>query len=137
MGTIAVVVQFRAGELITAAERRKAFYRTLMIVAGAFFVLFIVHPFVTHRVRVPAANAEVTVLKGYSRPATCSECPPSMSDGECIASRLSLNPERIESCYGSNNIRLGYLSLGLPYFLLTGGFGFLIGVLLKRPARKT
>lgn len=81
---------------------------------------------VVHR---PIAGGEQTasVLVGFTRPETCRDCTPTMSDVECLE-YTTLNPSRIQSCWGQGRIKLSLAVLVLSYLGLAFFVGLVIGI---------
>jgi hypothetical protein len=129
MGLVAVAVQFYSGETLSRPGLRVRFFWSLATLLVGLLLLIVLYTLLVVRVPIEGGARSVPVVLALSRSASCTGCPPALSDGECIA-RLSLNPKAIESCWGSRPLALSRLALTLGYLVLTGGFGALIGLLL-------
>jgi len=74
------------------------------------------------------------VIVGFSRPAS-EKCPPDVSDAACVK-RITIDPAEIESLWGDRQIKIARLSLMFAYFVFTGSFGTLVGLIVLREAKK-
>jgi hypothetical protein len=128
MGVVAVVVQFGAATRISQHRLRRRFAITLAVLAGGFVLLVVLQALLVQEVDILGGERTARFAVGLERPATC-DCPPRLSHRECIA-QLSLDPARVETCWGTGPTRLSELALTLGYLLVIGGFGGLIGLLL-------
>lgn len=137
MGTIAVWIQWQAGEKPTRLWLRRSFKKTLWTLIGGGVVFLILNTLVVVPVTVPAANTEASFLVGFDRPPT-DGCQ-GLSASSCIT-RLSFNPSRIADHWGDRQLQFAGLSLLLAYFITTGAFGSMIGLVLLRdrlPAKQS
>jgi hypothetical protein len=133
MGTLAVAIQWYAGESVTRQALRKMFTRTLIVAVTTFVVLTIIHTLVV--VTIPRTNDDaLSVIVGFSRPPS-EQCPPSVSDAACVK-RITIDPAEIESLWGDRQIKIARLSLMFAYFVFTGSFGTLVGLIVLREAKK-
>lgn len=128
MGVLAVVVQFGSGARTSQRRLRRRFALTLVALGGGFLLLVVLQARLVREVDILGGERTVRYAVGLERPATC-DCPPQLSDRECIA-QLSLDPARVETCWGTGPTRMSELALTLGYLLVIGGFGGLIGLLL-------
>jgi len=137
MGLIVVAVQFYSAERISRPTLRKRFKLALAVMGVGFVLFFYLRSDLTESMQV--GHTTVTVLTGSTRIEGCG-CPKGLNNKRCIA-RISLNPEAIETCWDSQEIKRRGEILGLSYLILTGGVGLLIGFLIlqgeaRRQARK-
>ncbi len=130
MGTIAVVIQWYAGENLTRSHLRSLFRKTLWITSVAFAGLLVIHTMTVVTVPILAGQDRVSFVVGYSRPIK-PPCTAEVSDAECIR-KITFDPSAIESFWGDRQIRVARLLLTLAYLTLTGSFGSLVGLLLLR-----
>lgn len=129
MGALAVTVQFSSGRRHGVRRLRRRFAVALGVLAAGFLLLVVLQSFFVREVDIRGGERTVRyAVGGTPRPETC-ECPPRLSDRECIA-QLSLDPARVETCWGTGPTRLSELALTLGYLLVIGSFGALIGLLL-------
>jgi hypothetical protein len=106
-----------------------------MIAFGVGLVAFVVvQSFVVVRMDVPAVKSTVSFLVGFSRPKT-APCPARISNATCIKT-LTFDRTKIVDFWGESGVRLAGLSLLGSYFLVTGAFGTLVGLLLLRENRR-
>jgi len=132
MGLVAVTVQDR---LTRTRQRPRAPKWVLILLIIGLVTLVVTHTMFVRYIDVPAIRQQVSVLVGLQRSPACVECAASLSDAECLRV-VSLNPARIESCWGDVGIRMAFLAIFLPYLLVTSLFGVLIGYLpIRRAAR--
>lgn len=131
MGIVAVGVQFYASNRPEWSRLGIVFKRVMLLIAGALLILLIVHVMSVEQVQVetPESSESISVLLGVSRPETCKECEPAMSNRECLE-YTTLSPARILSCWSEPQIRLTFLALALAYLVLMSAFGALVGVLV-------
>jgi len=133
MGTLAVAIQWYAGETVTREALRKLFNRTFIVAVATFVFLTVIHTFVV--VTIPRTNDDaISVIVGFTRPAN-DKCPPDVSHAVCVK-RVTTDPAEIESLWGDRRIKVARLSLMFAYFLFTGAFGTLVGLVVLREAKK-
>ncbi|MGB7200742.1 MAG: hypothetical protein WBD16_00590 [Pyrinomonadaceae bacterium] len=130
MGMVAVIIQWYGYENKSRRWLRQWFTRTLIIAGLSFLMLFVIHTLVVVKIQILGGKTSATFLVGFSRP-NMSPCSAEFSDSECIKF-LTLNPAKIESFWGSNQIRIATICLFLPYLIFTSSFGLLIGLVLLR-----
>lgn len=136
MGVVAVAVQFGSESRIPRKRLRRRFAVTLSILAAGFVLLVVLQALVVREVGILGGDRTVRYAVGLDRPATCV-CPPGLSDSECIIEELTLDPARVETCWGTGSVRRSELALTLSFLLVIGGFGALVGlVLLQEEARR-
>lgn len=128
MGVLAVVVQFGSAVRTSQRRLRRRFAITLAVLGGGFVLLVVLQALLVREVDILGGERTVRYAVGLERPATC-DCPQRLSDRECVA-QLSLDPARVETCWGTGPTRLSELALTLGYLLVIGGFGGLVGLLL-------
>lgn len=128
MGVLAVVVQFGSGARASERRLRRRFAITLAVLGGGFLLLVVLQALLVQEVDILGGERTVRYAVGGERPDTC-DCPPRLSARECIA-QLSLDPARVETCWGTGATRMRELALTLAYLLVIGGFGGLVGLLL-------
>lgn len=137
MGVVAVAVQFGSESRIPRKRLRRRFAVTLSILAAGFVLLVVLQTFVVSEVAILGGERTVRYAVGRDRLATCV-CPPGLSDSECIVEELTLDPARVESCWGSGAVGRTELGLTLSFLMVIGGFGALVGlVLLQEEARRS
>ncbi len=136
MGLVAVGVQFLHGERLRRRHLRLAFLAAFVAVLAGFVWLVAVYDDVAVRIEIPATAAVRTFLIAPQRlaPPVCP-CPQWWADEECI--RETLDPRRIERCWGSRSLRRSRKTLRSGYLVLTSGFGALIGLLLLQEPQET
>jgi len=136
MGVVAVAVQFGSESRISRKRLRRRFAVTLSVLAAGFVLLVVLQTFVVSEVAILGGDRTVRYAVGLDRPATCV-CPPGLSDSECIIEELTLDPARVETCWGTGSVRRTELALTFSFLLVIGGFGALVGlVLLQEEARR-
>jgi len=133
MGIVALAVQFYAGERISKRALRRRFGVSLLLLLAGFFVFVVLYFLFVREVTIRGGEATARYVVGWQRVESCG-CPPQLSDAECIA-ELSLDPARVESCWGTRAVRLSELALTVAYLLLIGGFAALVGLLLLRDGK--
>jgi hypothetical protein len=132
MGVVAVVIQFYAGERVSRADVRRLFRRTLIVVGVALVLLVVLWVLFVESVPTPGEPARFVITS--ERLLTCP-CDAAISNVECIQ-RLGAGPGSVSRCWSDQAVKLAWLALFASYFLLTGGFGALIGLLLLQKAAK-
>lgn len=140
MAVVAVVVQFYAGERLSADNLRRWFRRTTLVIGVALIALTVlVNEWV---VRIGTAESTTSfVIAGERLPYDGSPgdevigcpCPTKMPDRICLL-RLGAGDEGIPLCWDDKPRRRVNLALFASYFLLTGGFGTMIGLLILQRA---
>ncbi len=128
MGVVAVGVQFYARRRPEWASLGTAFKKLAIVILAALLLLLVLHVLTVHQIMVGAGES-VSVLLGFTRPATCQECDTSMSNPECLG-HTTLDPGRILSCWSELQIRISFLAMALAYLVLVGTFGALVGILI-------
>lgn len=132
MGVVAVVVQFYAGERMSRANVRRLFRRTLIVVGVALVLLIVLSvEFVT---QVETTGEPASFILAGERLPTCP-CPPELQDVPCLR-RLGAGDEGVARCWSDKAKKRVSLALFGSYFLLTGGFGAMIGLLMLQKAAK-
>jgi len=142
MGMMAVTVQFMASQKTRAARIRRWFALTVIVFVASFLVLVCVYVFTVTRVgRVIARGTNeapgfmtLAVVTGTrtvpKQPAgtecTCVERQPA---ARCVAD-ISVNPDHIDTCFGSDRVAFATLGLVLLYLGVTGSFAAAVGLLL-------
>lgn len=129
MGTVAVAVEFYAGERIPRRTLRRLFRNLLVALLAALLLLIVLFNFFV----VQVGPDDIPFLVSWERQPHCA-CPPEVSPAECIR-RISLDREAVEHCWG-RGVRLIRLSLMLVYLIAISAFGALVGVLLIREQAK-
>lgn len=133
MGTLAVAIQWYAGETVTREDLRRMFKKTLIGAVCTFVALTIIHTLVV--VTLPRTNDDpLSVIVGFTRPAN-TKCPPDISDATCVKN-VTTDPAEIASVWGDRQIRIARLALMFAYFLFTACFGTLVGLIVLREAQK-
>jgi len=133
MGTLAVVIQWYAGEAITQKALRKLFARTLIVTLLTFVVLTVVHTLVV--VTLPRTAGESwSFVVGFTRPLR-PPCTAEVSDAECIKA-VTTDPSAIASFWGDRQIKIATLSLMFSYILFTSSFGTLVGLLVLKESKR-
>jgi hypothetical protein len=139
MGVIAVAVQFYAGARITPDTVGRYFRFTLIAILAGFFLFAILTMLLVTRIPLREGEYVALILAPTERlpGCTCGNLPhPLLPDALCVQ-QLSFNPAILETCWGGPALKIREVSLGIPYLLLTGGFGALIGLLLvKAPSKR-
>jgi hypothetical protein len=130
MGLVAVWIQWSAGDRPTTSWLGKRFRATFVLGCLGILFLFVAETFVVVRIPIPAQNRTGAYLIGFKRLVT-SPCPPSMSDAECIK-RVTAEESKIAEVWGDTQIRVARLVLLGSYFLATGSFGLLVGLLVLK-----
>lgn len=133
MGIIAVAVQFYAGERISRSGLRRRFRQGLTVLAVGLVAIIVL--WVLFVVRVPTTGEAFSVIVAGDRLPTC-DCE-GLTDVQCIQG-LSAAPEALGTCWGGPAYKGAQLAFIASYLVLTGGFGFLLGLLLlQERARRT
>lgn len=132
MGVVAVVIQFYAGERVSRTDVRRLFRRTLIVVGVALVLLVVL--WVENVRLVPTTGEPASFVVAGERLSTCP-CAAATPDVECIR-QLGAGPGGVSRCWSDKAARRIWLGLFASYFLLTGGFGALIGLLLLQKAAK-
>lgn len=136
VGLVVVAVQFYSEERLDPARLRRRFLALFAVLL--FGLLLFVALYLLFVVRVDTAHGVQPVLIGWEMDPECACVGAGLRNNasECIK-RLSLDPTRIESCWGRRDLLLSGLLLTFGYLLLTGGFVGLVGlVVLQRPRRE-
>lgn len=132
MGVVAVVIQFYAGERVSRANVRRLFRRTLIVVGVALGLVVVLSvEFVT---RVETTGEPASFILAGARLPTCP-CPPQLQDSECLR-LLGAGDDGVPRCWSERAEKRVSLALFGSYFLLTGGFGAMIGLLMLQKAAK-
>jgi hypothetical protein len=129
MGIVAVVIQWLGDRSLSRQWHTKMFKRVLLVTLISFALLVITYMFVVVSVPIQFGATSVRYVVGFKRPVK-EPCGPELSDADCIARKLTLNPRKIESFWGDGQVRVAKLSLLAPYLVLTGSFGMLVGLAL-------
>jgi len=127
MGVVAVAAQIFGSAVPRGRKRLFATTRKVIAILLLALLLLIVLYFLVV-VRVEAQGETVPVVVGFARLPACG-CAAAISDLQCIE-ELSLRPSAIESCWGTRQVRLCELALGLLYLTVMTSFGALIGIVL-------
>lgn len=129
MGTVAVVVQWYAGEQVSRRWLRKLFARTLITAVLTFILLTIIHGLVV--VTLPIGNDQsLSFVVGFRRPIK-PPCTAEVSDERCVK-LVTTDPAEIAGFWGDSQVRLARLSLIFSYLLFTGSFGTLVGLVILK-----
>lgn len=142
MGILAVWIEFLGTKIPRAGLLRKWFKMGLAVWAVSFLGLLFLYPRWVARVEIEDGTRTPAFVTGSdvvpSRPpASPCKCPAGQSAEECIAEvSLALGP--IRECFGSGSVTTATQVLAILYFLLTGTFVFVVGLLLllQQPAAK-
>lgn len=136
MGVVPVVVQFYVGERLSGANLRRWFRRTTLTIVLALAALTVLVIWCV--VKIPLAEGTMSFLivgERLSQEDGCP-CPKRMPDVTCLL-HLGAGVDGIPRCWDAKLRRLVNLALFTSYFLLTGGFGTMIGlVILQRAAKQ-
>jgi hypothetical protein len=132
MGVVAVVIQFYAGEQVSRNDVRRLFRRTLIVVGVALVLLVVL--WVQYVLLVPTTGEPASFIVAGDRLPTCP-CDAAISKIECVQ-RLGARPGGVSRCWSDEAAKWVSLALFASYFLLTGGFGALIGLLMLQKAAK-
>lgn len=136
MGVVPVVVQFYVGERLSGASLRRWFRRTTLTIVLALASLTVLVNLCLEK--IPTAHGTMSFLivgERLSQEDGCP-CPKRMPDVTCLL-HLGAGGEGIPLCWDKKLKRLVNLALFGSYFLLTGGFGTMIGlVILQRAAKQ-
>lgn len=140
MGILAVSIEFLGTKIPPAATLRKWFKMGLAVWTGSFLGLLFLYPRWVARVEIGDGSRTPAFITGSDvvpprPPASPCKCPAGQTAEECIADvGLALGP--IRECFGSGAVTTATQALALLYFLLTGTFVFVVGVLLllQQPA---
>lgn len=130
MGLVALAVQFYDGERISRRALRRRFKVSFVLLIAGFLLFVVLYFLFVRDVTIRGGEATARYVVGWERVESCG-CAPQLSDAECIA-ELSLDPARVESCWGTRSVSFWELSLTLTYLLLIGGFAALVGLVLLR-----
>lgn len=133
MGIIAVVVQwFGTSPRSWSHKKLDRFFAVSLCLTLIFFViLFVVQMKTVARVPILGGKDYVSYVVGFANP-------PCFKDGvpigriQCIRDTLTLDPTRIESHFGDDNVSNGKIALVLSYLAFSGCFGLLIGYLVVK-----
>jgi hypothetical protein len=126
MGIIAVLVQWRKRDPAKPLE-----FRLALTLALTTLVLFIsLEVLAVAHVDVPAVDQTISFAVGFTSP----QRPPceSLSREHCIADKLGLDQNVIDSYFGDTQTRLTRLALVLAYIGFMSSFGWMVGLLLLR-----
>jgi hypothetical protein len=148
MGMMAVTVEFVSSKRTDERMVTRWFVRNIAAFAASFLLLVTVYIFtVVHVGRTVARGpnealgfVNVAVITGSRTvppqfPGSECKCVAGQPAERCVAD-ISLKPENIETCFGSDRIAFATLALVLLYLAVTGSFVAAIGLLLisKRSA---
>jgi hypothetical protein len=131
MGVMAVIVQFFSEDKHSKKTVRNKFYRSVILMAFFGICLVSLHTITVVQKPLQGSDRSVSVMVGFSRPETCKECTQEMSNVECLT-KTSLDPSRILTCWIERQIQISFLLLFLSYLVVTGCFGWMIGLLIVR-----
>jgi hypothetical protein len=142
MGMMAVIVEFAAAKAKDDDQLTRWFIRDIVIFGMSLILLVSVYIFTVVHVsqrfaagpNEPAKYIQQTVITGSrSVPAQWSgsdcKCRQGQPATRCLAS-ISLNPNNIETCFGSTWIGVVTLALVLLYLAVTGSFAAAVGLLV-------
>jgi len=130
MGIVAVTVEWVGFDKHSKAWQKRWFGWTLGVALTAFVSLMVVHTLVVVSVHILGGKGTVSFVVGFDRPYE-PPCTREISDAECIK-LLTFEPAGIAAFWGDRAIRLSTLAIMIPYLLLMGAFGSLIGLVLLR-----
>jgi hypothetical protein len=142
MGILAVSIEFLGTKIPPAAILRKWFKVGLAVWAVSFLGLLFLYPRWVARVEVGDGTRTPAFVTGSDvvpprPPSSPCKCPAGQAAEECIADvGLALGP--IRECFGSGQVTTATQVLALLYFLLTGTFVLVVGLLLllQQPASR-
>lgn len=134
MGVLAVSVEFLGLKIPPAAILRKWFKISLAVWAVAFLGLLFLYPRWVVRLEVGDGTRTPAFVTGTDvvpvrPPASPCKCPAGQSAEECVAD-IGAAQGRIRECFGSGSITTATQVLAILYFLLTGAFVLIVGLLL-------
>jgi hypothetical protein len=129
MGVVAVLIEWYGMSSLTIETVQKWFSRTVLWIIAGFILLTIIQTKVVARVPISSGKQTASFLVGLRDPHT----PPCEKVGkaECIK-LITMDPAKIESHWGDDNIASARLALVFSYLAFTSGFGFLVGMLVLR-----
>ncbi len=123
--TVAVAVQFQSAGVTSRATLKRRFRFALTTVLVLLLALFVLYKLFVIDVGV---DRRVLVVRGLTRSGHC-QCDPSWDDARCVR-WLGINDNSIRMCW--DHLTPIELGLEVPYTILMGGFGWLVGLLLLR-----
>jgi hypothetical protein len=131
MGTIALVVEFVAGEKLPRTAAKRWFKRSILTLLATLVLLLGLYPFVVTRVTFRERVSSFVTGPAVPSPVpeVCAGCA-GKSPAQCVA-EIGLRLENIESCFG-RQVQLYSALLAVLYLLLTGSFASAVGVLTLR-----
>jgi hypothetical protein len=142
MGMMAVTVQFAASQRTSAVRIRRRFGITVAVFAASFLLLACTYIFTVTRVGRAAAlgtsdapafttMAVITGSRTVPKQAEGSECTclERQPAARCVVN-ISLNPDNIDTCFGSDRVAFATLGLVLLYLGVTGSFAAAVGLLV-------
>lgn len=136
MGTIALVVEYAAGQRLVLKRARAWFKRSIIVLLSTFFILVMVYGLLITRIPLGDGSRHVAVVTGWSLPTPIPEgceCEATMTNEQCVE-EITVSPVNIGACFGRGRVELARRALSLLYLVLTGSFAVSVGVvlLLKR-----
>jgi hypothetical protein len=134
MALPAVALQFYADDRVSLKRIRRWFTIVLVIIIVAVTVLYTMFTMFVIDVRVPGMLQTVRYVVGSRMVQDCPCIRLNLPIRRCIGAPggLTVATEDVESCFDEQEITTRKLALSLAYFVVMGGFGVLIGLLVRR-----
>jgi len=128
MGIVAVWVQWNGSTRVSKSWASRMFTRILLTAIVSLLALVVVEMLAVERIHINANGETVSYAVGFSYP-TWDVCK-GLSRADCIETQLTLNPAKIATYFGPQQVRLTELLLVLSYTVFMSSFGALVGVLV-------
>jgi len=131
MGLVGVVVHFYAGQGIKMKVLNRFFLSGFAALLVTLLIFLRIYMAFVVRVESKAMGRTIAVLVGTSYDKNCDCYKRNLKRKECIK-WLSFDDSLIEACWEENQIQQSGYWLAIPYLALMGGFGGLIGLVIRR-----
>lgn len=132
MGTLAVWIQWQAGEEPTRQWQNQSFRRFLVLTFVSIGAFIIVQAFVVVTIHGAGMDKPISFLIGFNTPAPHPPCSDLREPNECV--KRLVTESRISEYWGHRQIAVARLALVISYLLSTAAFATLIGLLIIREA---
>ena len=134
MALPAVALQFYADDRVSLKRIRRWFSIVFIVIIVAVTALYTMFTMFVIDVRVPGMSQTVRYIVGSRMAQDCPCIRLTLPIRRCIGAPggLTVATEDVESCFDEQELTTRKLALSLAYFAVMGGFGVLIGLLVRR-----
>jgi hypothetical protein len=134
MALPAVALQFYADDRVSLKRIRRWFMIVFIMIIVAVTALFMMFTMFVIDVRVPGMSQTVRYVVGSRMAQDCPCIRLHLPIRRCVGAPagLTVATEDVEGCFNEQEVTSRKLSLSLVYFVVMGGFGVLIGLLVRR-----